>query len=122
MSSAAAILDPPVLAWLARALPGHRIAAAAPLGGGYSNDNTRLTTDRGGYVLRQYRPGGGRDLARTCAVEAALAQRLAGTGVPVAEVIASDPDGRAGSGGELEPPDGGTAAARTGLAADAHEK
>ena len=95
MSSPAAVLGPPVLAWLAGALPGHRIVAAAPLGGGYSNDNTRLTTDRGGYVLRRYRPGGGRDLARTCAVEAALAQRLAGTGVPVAEVIASDPDGRA---------------------------
>jgi aminoglycoside phosphotransferase (APT) family kinase protein len=95
MSRPAPALDPPVLAWLAGALPGHRIVAAAPLGGGYSNDNIRLTTDRGGYVLRRYRPGGGRDLARTCAVEAALAQRLAGTGVPVAEVIASDPDGRA---------------------------
>ena len=95
MTSPAAVLDPPVLAWLGRELPGHRIEAAVPLSGGYSNDNALLTTDRGRYVLRRYRPRAGRDAARTCAVEAALAARAAGAGVPVAEVIAADPDGRA---------------------------
>jgi aminoglycoside phosphotransferase (APT) family kinase protein len=95
MRSPAALLEPPVLAWLGETLPGHRIVATAPLAGGYSNDNTLVTTDRGRYVLRRYRPRGGRDQSATCAVEAALAGRLAGTGVPVAEVIAADPPGRA---------------------------
>jgi aminoglycoside phosphotransferase (APT) family kinase protein len=97
MSSSPA-LEPAVRAWLGRALPGHRIVAAAALGGGYSNENIRVTTDRGGYVLRRYRraaAGAGGDAVRTCAVEAALAARLAAAGVPVPEVIAADPPGSA---------------------------
>jgi aminoglycoside phosphotransferase (APT) family kinase protein len=91
----AAPLEPPVLAWLGRELPGHRVVTAAPLSGGYSNDNTLVTTDRGRYVLRRYRPRAGRDAGRTCAIEAALAARAAAAGVPVAEVIAADAAGRA---------------------------
>lgn len=88
----AAILEPPAAAWLQRALPGHRIRAAEPLGGGYRNENIRITTDSGGYVLRRYVRD---DAARTCAIEAALAARLASAGVPSAEVIAADPEGTA---------------------------
>jgi aminoglycoside phosphotransferase (APT) family kinase protein len=86
------VLDPDTAAWLRRALPGHRITAAQPLSGGHGNENIRVTTGHGSYVLRRYLRG---DAARTCAVEAALAARLAGTAVPVAEVIAADPDGTA---------------------------
>jgi aminoglycoside phosphotransferase (APT) family kinase protein len=91
----AAALEPPVLAWLGRELPGHRVEAVAPLSGGYSNENALVTTDRGRYVLRRYRPRPGRDAGRTCAVEAALAVRAAAAGVPVADVVAADPQGRA---------------------------
>ncbi|HUA28825.1 MAG TPA: hypothetical protein VMC03_08060 [Streptosporangiaceae bacterium] len=52
MNAAPGTLEPPVLAWLGRELPGHRVVAAAPLSGGHSNDNTLVTTDRGRYVLR----------------------------------------------------------------------
>jgi aminoglycoside phosphotransferase (APT) family kinase protein len=46
-------------------------------------------------VLRRY-PGRASDAAaRSCAVEAALAARLARTAVPVADVIAADPEGSA---------------------------
>jgi fructokinase len=88
-------LEPPVLAWLGRVLPGDRVVAAAPLGGGYRNENVLVTTARGRYVLRRYRAGAGRESARTCAVETALAARLAATAVPVPEVIAADPGGGA---------------------------
>jgi len=88
-------LEPPVLAWLGRVLPGDRVVAAAPLGGGYRNENVLVTTARGRYVLRRYRAGAGREAARTCAVEAALAGLLASVAVPVAEVIAADPEGAA---------------------------
>ena len=67
-------LDPAAAAWLRRVLPGRRITAAEPLGGGYRNENIRLVTDGGSYVLRRYLRG---DAARTCAIEAALAARLA---------------------------------------------
>jgi aminoglycoside phosphotransferase (APT) family kinase protein len=93
--SRSAALPPPVRAWLSRALPGHRLVAVAPLAGGYSNENTRVTTDRGGYVLRRYRRADAAVSARTCAVEAALGARLAATDVPVPEVIAADPEGSA---------------------------
>ena len=88
-------LEAPALAWLGRVLPGDRVVAAAPLGGGYRNENVLVTTARGRYVLRRYRAGPGPEAARTCAVEAALAARLAPTAVPVPEVIAADPDGAA---------------------------
>jgi len=84
-----------VLAWLGRVLPGERVTATALLGGGYSNENILITTDRGRYVLRRYRRSRGPDAARTCAVEAALAARLTARAVPVAEVIAADPAGSA---------------------------
>ena len=89
-------LEPQVLAWLGRVLPGDRVVAAERLGGGYSNENVLVTTVRGRYVLRRYPARAGRDTARTCAVEAALAARLAATAVPVPEVIAADPGGAAG--------------------------
>jgi aminoglycoside phosphotransferase (APT) family kinase protein len=75
-----------------RVLPGREITAAERLGGGYRNENIRLVTDGGGYVLRRYLHD---DAALTCAIEAALAGRLAAAGVPVAEVIAADPGGAA---------------------------
>jgi aminoglycoside phosphotransferase (APT) family kinase protein len=81
------VLDPADAARLRRVLPGRRITAAEPLGGGYRNENIRLVTDGGGYVLRRYLRG---DAARTCAIEAALAARLAAEAVPAAEVIAAD--------------------------------
>lgn len=79
--------------WLGReALPGARIVGARPLTGGFSNDNLLLATDAGEqFVLRRYPRGN-----NTCAVEAALARRLASTGaVPVADVVAADPEGAA---------------------------
>jgi aminoglycoside phosphotransferase (APT) family kinase protein len=84
--------SPAAAAWLGRVLPGHRITAAEPLGGGHGNENIRITTDSGRYVLRRYLRG---DAARTCAIEAALAARLASEAVPAAEVIAADPEGTA---------------------------
>lgn len=83
-------LAEPVRGWLSRdALPGQRIQHASALDGGYRNANILLVTDAGDrYVLRRY------PQRNTCAVEAALAGRLAGI-VPVAEVIAADPDGTA---------------------------
>jgi aminoglycoside phosphotransferase (APT) family kinase protein len=92
------VLDPADAAWLRRVLPGRRITAAEPLGGGYRNENIRLVTDGGSYVLRRYLRG---DAARTCAIEAALAVRLAAEAVPAAEVIAADPEG--GAAGALSP-------------------
>jgi aminoglycoside phosphotransferase (APT) family kinase protein len=85
-------LDPAAAAWLRRVLPGHRITAAGLLSGGYRNENIRLVTDGGSYVLRRYLRG---DAARTCAIEAALAARLSAAAVPAAEVIAADPEGDA---------------------------
>ena len=89
------ILEPTAAAWVSRALPGHRITAAETLGGGYRNENIRVVTDRGSYVLRRYRQNGAAAAERTCAVEAALAARLAAAAVPAAEVIAADPAGTA---------------------------
>jgi fructokinase len=76
-------------------LPGDPVTAAVPLSGGYSNENLLVTTGRGRYVLRRYPRRPAADAARTCAVEAALASRLAGAGVPVPEMIAADPAGSA---------------------------
>ena len=95
---AGTVLDPADAAWLRRVLPGRRITAAEPLGGGYRNENIRLDTDGGSYVLRRYLRG---DAARTCAIEAALAVRLAAEAVPAAEVIAADPEGGAAAGRAL---------------------
>jgi aminoglycoside phosphotransferase (APT) family kinase protein len=90
------VLEPAAAAWVTRALPGHRITAAETLGGGYRNENIRVVTDRGSYVLRRYsRRGADAAAERTCAVEAALAARLAAAAVPAAEVIAADPAGAA---------------------------
>jgi aminoglycoside phosphotransferase (APT) family kinase protein len=91
------VLEPAAAAWVSSALPSHRITAAETLGGGYRNQNIRVVTDHGSYVLRRYsRSGAGAATAeRTCAVEAALAARLAAAAVPAAEVIAADPAGAA---------------------------
>jgi aminoglycoside phosphotransferase (APT) family kinase protein len=69
---------------------------SARLPGGYINENIAITTDSSRYVLRRYRRDTGIDsAARTCAVEVALARRLDGTAVPIAEVIAADASGTA---------------------------
>src|SRR5262245_31471817 len=83
-------LDADVVAWLTTdALPGRRIERTRTLSGGHRNHNLQLVTDTGEqFVLRRFLNG------NTCAVEAALAARLAGV-VPVAEVIAADPGGTA---------------------------
>ena len=84
------LIDEPIRRWLSRdALPGLEIQHAEALAGGYSNANILLASDAGDhYVLRRYLNH------NTCAVEAALAGRLAGI-VPVADVIAADADGSA---------------------------
>jgi fructokinase len=84
------LIDEPIRSWLSRdALPGHKIQHAEALAGGYSNANIMLVCDSGEqYVLRRYLNH------NTCAVEAALAERLTGI-VPVADVIAADPNGSA---------------------------
>ncbi|HZN17562.1 MAG TPA: phosphotransferase [Micromonosporaceae bacterium] len=83
-------LDPDAWAWVTgQALPGRRIVHTERLAGGYRNDNLLLATDAGErLVLRRYLH------TNACAVEAALAGRLAGS-VPVAEVVAADPTGEA---------------------------
>src|SRR3954447_12545718 len=83
-------LEPGIRTWIENvALPGRKVAGATPLTGGYSNDNSLIATADGGeFVLRRYLR------SNSCAVEAALAERLTGV-VPVAEVIAADPDGSA---------------------------
>jgi aminoglycoside phosphotransferase (APT) family kinase protein len=77
-----------IRSWLTTvALPGRSIVAGRALTGGYSNDNIVVTmADGGEYVLRRYLR------TNACAVEAALTARLAGV-VPVAPVVAADPDG-----------------------------
>jgi aminoglycoside phosphotransferase (APT) family kinase protein len=81
-------LEPQLHAWVENvAFPGRTVVDAHSLVGGYSNDNRLVTTADGGkFVLRRYLGG------NSCAVEAALAARLAGI-VPVPEVIGADPDG-----------------------------
>jgi aminoglycoside phosphotransferase (APT) family kinase protein len=83
-------VDAAVRRWLSHdALPGREIERARSLAGGYRNDNILLVAGTGEqYVLRRY------PHRSTCAVEAALAARVAGI-VPTAEVIAADPDGTA---------------------------
>jgi aminoglycoside phosphotransferase (APT) family kinase protein len=81
-------LESPLRDWIEKvALPGATVTGARSLTGGYSNDNRLVTlADGREFVLRRYLG------SNTCAVEAALAQRLAGT-VGVPEVVAADPDG-----------------------------
>jgi Phosphotransferase enzyme family len=94
--STATALEPPILAWLHRVLPGQQILAMARLPGGYINENIAITTDSGRYVLRRYRRDTGIDsAAQTCAIEATLARRLDGTAAPIAAVIAADASGTA---------------------------
>ena len=89
-----ASLEPPVLAWLHRALRSEQVIGMARLPGGYVNESVAITTDSGRYVLRRYRRDAGVESAsRTCAIEAALARRLGRTAVPIAEVIAADASG-----------------------------
>ncbi|TCO60944.1 phosphotransferase family protein [Actinocrispum wychmicini] len=81
-------LDAGVVAWLTNGvLSGRRVNRTRTLSGGYRNHNVQVVTDTGEqFVVRRYLHG------NTCAVEAALAARLAGV-VPVAEVVAADPAG-----------------------------
>jgi len=80
-------LEPAVAGWVESVLPGRRVRATRTLTGGYSNHNVAVTmNDDTTYVLRRYRR------STRCAVEAALAVRLAGV-VPVAEVVTADPHG-----------------------------
>ncbi len=80
--------------WLGTVLPGRRVTGARRLSGGFSNENLLISTETGGtgtggrFVLRRYLR------ANRCAVEAALAARLAGI-APVPGVVAADPDGTA---------------------------
>jgi fructokinase len=84
------LLDAPIRRWLSQdALPGHQIKHARALAGGYSNANILLVSHTGEqYVLRRYLNH------NSCAIEAALAERLDSI-VPVAEVISADADGTA---------------------------
>ncbi|MFE0026136.1 phosphotransferase family protein [Amycolatopsis sp. NPDC059021] len=83
------MLPEELTAWIGEVLPGRRIERTRTLRGGFRNHNLQLVTDDGEqYVLRRFTH------RNTCGVEAALAVRLAGT-VPVAEVVAADPDGTA---------------------------
>ncbi|BCJ33039.1 hypothetical protein Athai_05420 [Actinocatenispora thailandica] len=67
---------------------GAPIVAVRALTGGYRNRNVLARTARGHrYVLRRYRDGA------ACAVEAALAARLADTAVPVPPPVFADPAG-----------------------------
>jgi aminoglycoside phosphotransferase (APT) family kinase protein len=82
-------MEPTLREWIeTEALPGRRMVAERTLTGGYSNHNVLVTMDDGrGFVLRRYLG------ANRCAVEAALARRLAGV-VPVPEVVAADETGK----------------------------
>jgi fructokinase len=67
---------------------GAPIVAVRPLTGGYRNRNVVARTASGHrYVLRRYLDGA------ACAVESALAGRLADSAVPVPEVLFADPAG-----------------------------
>ncbi|WP_433360635.1 phosphotransferase family protein [Actinoplanes sp. CA-142083] len=82
-------MEPTLRDWIeADALPGRRVALERTLTGGYSNHNVLVTMDDGRrFVLRRYLG------ANRCAVEAALARRLAGV-IPVPEVVAADETGK----------------------------
>jgi aminoglycoside phosphotransferase (APT) family kinase protein len=87
-------LEPAVLAWMNRVLRPEEVISAERLAGGYTNENLAITTNSGCYVLRRYRRSA-ESAGRICAIEVALAQRLGGTAVPIAELIAADPTGTA---------------------------
>jgi aminoglycoside phosphotransferase (APT) family kinase protein len=82
-------MEPTLRDWIeTEALPGRRLTAERTLTGGYSNDNVLITTDDDRrFVVRRYLG------ANRCAVEAALARRLAGV-IPVPEVVAADESGK----------------------------
>ncbi|NAZ83289.1 phosphotransferase [Kineococcus sp. R8] len=88
MAPTSVVLDPETRRWLEgpEAL-GRRVVDVVTLPGGHSNETLAVTADGGRrFALRRYtRPG-------TCAVEVALLARLTGV-VPVADVVAADPDG-----------------------------
>lgn len=83
---------PRLTRWLGAVLPGQQVTGLSRLGGGYRNRNTRLDLDDGeSLVLRQYEVD---RAGTTCAVEAAVLQRLRGV-APVPQLVAADPDGQA---------------------------
>jgi aminoglycoside phosphotransferase (APT) family kinase protein len=88
------MLEPVVLEWVNRVLHPEEVIGAERLAGGYINENIAITTNSSRYVLRRYRRSDA-TADKICAIEVALAQRLAGTAVPIAEVISADPAGAA---------------------------
>ncbi|MET9296275.1 phosphotransferase [Streptomyces sp. NPDC003077] len=89
-------LDAATRAWLTeRVFGGLRRWRAHPLPGGFTNEMVLLTgPDDERYVLRRYRPSATRVPRNPCAVELAVIRRAA-RAVPVADVVAADPHGRA---------------------------
>jgi fructokinase len=85
-------LEPAVLEWVNRVLHSEEVIGAERLAGGYSNENLAITTNSSRYVLRRYRRSAAM-AERTCAIEVALARRLVGTAVPIAEIISADSTG-----------------------------
>lgn len=75
---------------LAAAVGGRPVRSIRHAPGGYSNDMRRVDVGRpaASFALRVHRQG-----ARACAVEAALAALVGGTGVPVPDVVWIDPGG-----------------------------
>jgi aminoglycoside phosphotransferase (APT) family kinase protein len=93
-----AVLDPAAAAWLRRVLPGHRITAAEPLAGGYRNENIRLVTDGGSYVLRRYLRGDAAqspaEIGHLQALAAAAADPLARSVARARQLVHSDYNGK----------------------------
>jgi aminoglycoside phosphotransferase (APT) family kinase protein len=87
-------VEPAVLEWVNRVLHPEEAIGTERLAGGYTNENLAITTNSSRYVLRRYRRSAA-VAERTCAIEVALARRLVGTAVPMAEVIAADQTGAA---------------------------
>lgn len=96
-----AALDARTRAWLsALDLDGGTVRTAATLRGGFTNDMLLLTTEAGRrYVLRRYRASATRARRNPCAVEGAVLRHVTGR-VPVARLLAADPEG-AGTGGPV---------------------
>lgn len=81
-------------AWAEAAVPGFRgLAAVEPFGTGQSNPTFRLDAASGTYVLRAKPEGPLLPRAHQVEREARVMRALAGTGVPVPEVLASADDG-----------------------------
>jgi Phosphotransferase enzyme family len=87
------VLEPAAASWVSRALPQHRITGVETLGGGYRNENIRVVTDRGSYVLRRYRRGGAGKIGRLRAL-AAAADPLVRAVTDARQLVHSDYNGK----------------------------